>query len=116
MYRVIAGIDTDQKNPGYKVIRIKPHVTDKLSFAKAELETYYGKVTSGWEFSAGKLSLNVDIPVNTTAIIYIPATDAGRIEEGGKKLSANKDIELAGTEDGYVMVKVGSGTYRFSVN
>ncbi|MGV8137724.1 MAG: family 78 glycoside hydrolase catalytic domain [Mangrovibacterium sp.] len=116
MYRIIAGIDTDQKNPGYKVIRIKPHVTDKLSFAKAELETYYGKVTSGWEFTAGKLSLDVGIPVNTTAIIFIPATDAGRIEEGGKKLSANKDIELAGTEDGYVMVKVGSGSYRFSVN
>ena len=116
MYRVIAGIDTDQKNPGYKVIRIKPHVTDKLSFARAELETYYGKVTSGWEFSAGKLSLDVGIPVNTTAIIFIPATDAGRIAESGKKLSANKEVELAGTEDGYVMVKVGSGSYRFTVN
>lgn len=116
MYRTVAGIDTDEKNPGYKVIRIKPHVTDKLSFAKAELETYYGKVTSGWENTSGKLSLDITIPVNTTAIIHIPAKDAGNIEESGKKLSASKEVELAGTEDGYVIVKVGSGNYRFTVN
>ncbi|MGV8092604.1 MAG: family 78 glycoside hydrolase catalytic domain [Mangrovibacterium sp.] len=116
MYRKIAGIDTDEKNPGYKVIRIKPYVTDKLNFAKGELETYYGKITSSWENTAGKLTLNVDIPVNTTAVIYIPGTDAGRITEGGKKLSSVKDVELTGTEDGYVMVKVGSGNYRFMVN
>lgn len=116
MYREVAGIDTDVENPGYKLIRIRPHVTDKLSFAKAELETYYGKVASAWENIAGKLSLNVEIPVNTTAIVYIPATDAGRVKEGGKNLSSVKDVELAGTADGYVLVKVGSGSYKFTVN
>lgn len=115
LYRKAAGIDTDPENPGYKVIRIKPLITDKLSQAKAELETYYGKVVSAWENVAGKLSLDVEIPCNATAVIYIPATDAGRIEEGGKKLSSSKDVELAGMEGGYVKVKVGSGSYRFTV-
>lgn len=116
MYRVVAGIDTDEKTPGFKVIRIKPLVTSKLSFVKAELETYYGKVGSAWENIAGKLSLNVQIPVNTTAVVYIPAKDAAQIMESGKKLSSVKDVELAGMENGYVMVKVGSGAYKFTVN
>jgi alpha-L-rhamnosidase len=115
MYRTVTGIDSDPENPGYKVIRIKPYLTDKLNQAKGELETYYGKVVSAWENVAGQLSLNVEIPVNTTAIVYIPATDAGRIQEGGKKLSSVKEVELAGTEDGYVKVKVGSGSYLFTV-
>lgn len=116
MYRYVAGIDTDPKTPGFKVIQIKPHITDKLTFAKAELETYYGKVVSSWENVAGKLTMNVEIPVNTTAVVWVPASDAGKITEGGKKLSAVKDVEPAGTEGGYVLFKVGSGSYRFSVN
>ncbi|MGD9555628.1 MAG: family 78 glycoside hydrolase catalytic domain [Mangrovibacterium sp.] len=116
MYRIVTGIDTDPQQPGYKRVRIKPHVTDKINFAKAELETYYGRILSSWEKVAGKLTLNVHIPVNTTAEIWIPATDAGSIQEGGKRLSTVKDIEVTGTEKGYVLIKTGSGNYRFTVN
>ncbi|WP_423128634.1 family 78 glycoside hydrolase catalytic domain [Gaoshiqia sp. Z1-71] len=116
MYRVVAGIDTGQETPGYKSIRIKPHVSSKLSHAKAELETYYGKVASGWEISGGKLNLNVEIPVNTTATVYIPATDVSKVKESGKALNVQRAIELVGPENGYVVVKIGSGKYQFTVN
>ncbi|MGD9931389.1 MAG: family 78 glycoside hydrolase catalytic domain [Mangrovibacterium sp.] len=116
LYRVVAGIDTDEEQPGYKAIRIKPQVSNKLTHAKATLETYYGKVSSAWERIGGRLNLNVEIPVNTTATIYVPETDVSKVKESGRSLAGHKDLELVGLEEGYVIVKVGSGLWQFSVN
>jgi len=115
MYREITGINTEEKNPGYKVIRIKPHMGKELSFAKAGLETYYGKIVSGWKMTDGKLSMNVTIPANTTAEIYIPAKAASLIKEAGKSLDLLKGAVVKETKDGYVVVRVGSGNYEFEV-
>ena len=65
------------------------------------------------KYTGENLTLDVEIPVNTTCTIYIPGSDAGQITEGGKPLSQVKEIRIDGTEDGYVIVKVGSGKYRF---
>ncbi|MCW0484298.1 glycoside hydrolase family 78 protein [Gaoshiqia sediminis] len=116
LYRVVTGIDTDEEQPGYKAIRIKPQVSNKLTHAKATLETYYGKVSSAWERIGGRLNLNVEIPVNTTATVYVPATDASKVKESGRSITGHKDLELVGSEEGYVIVKVGSGLWQFSAN
>lgn len=116
MYRVVAGLDTDESAPGYKRIIIKPYLTDKLTHAAASLDTYYGKLRSGWRKENGKLILEVEIPVNTNAEIFIPATDASQIIEGGQLLSASKEISIKGNEMGYTRVSVGSGVYHFEVN
>lgn len=116
IYREIAGIDTDEKNPGYKMIRIKPHIGKGLSHAKAELETYYGKVVSGWDTGRGKLVMHVEIPANTTAEIYIPTTDIGKISENRKQVNLQKDIVLTGKTDTSVILHVGSGSYDFTVD
>src|SRR5258705_7551070 len=76
MYRVIAGIDTYSDAPGYKHIRIKPHTGGNLTFANADLETYYGKVSSHWKVENGKLIMEVVIPPNTMAAIFVPGSSA----------------------------------------
>jgi alpha-L-rhamnosidase len=114
MYRVMTGIDTDSTAPGYKRIIIKPHLTDKLTFADAALETYYGKVASSWKKEGGKLQMEVTIPANTTALIYVPATSAEKVREGGRLLSAVKELHQKGADRGYVAVEVGSGKYVFT--
>jgi alpha-L-rhamnosidase len=116
MYRVVAGIDTDESAPGYKKITIKPHVGGSLTNAAAELQTYYGTVRSGWKKNGGHLQLDVTIPANTTATIYIPAKENAVIKEGGKELASVKGMNVANSKDGYVAVETGSGTYRFTVD
>jgi alpha-L-rhamnosidase len=61
-----------------------------------------------------KLTMEIEIPVNTTATIYIPATDAAKVSEGGKLISTIRELELQGKEDEYVVVKTGSGKYVFT--
>ncbi len=114
MYRVMAGLSVDE--PGYKKIKIMPHIGGGLTSAKADLQTYYGKASSAWEFQNDLLILTAEIPANTMATIFIPAKSADDITEGGKKISANKDFKIVGQEDKYVKIETGSGKYVFSIN
>jgi alpha-L-rhamnosidase len=115
MYRVVAGIDTDEKAPGYKGIIIKPHPGGGLTKASANFESNYGRIASSWQVTGNSMEFRVEIPANTTAVIYIPASSADAVSEGGKKLSALKDLEVMSVENGTVAVKAGSGNYQFVV-
>jgi alpha-L-rhamnosidase len=115
MYRVVAGIDTYEDGPGYKHIRIMPHIGGGLTDVSAALQTYYGQLSSHWKLENGQLVFDVEIPSNTTAIIYIPATKADDISESGNLITTAKEIQLAGTEKEYVVLKTGSGKYHFEV-
>jgi alpha-L-rhamnosidase len=116
MYRVMVGLDIDEDGIGYKKIRIRPHVGGKFTHASATYQTQYGTLSSGWKIENGKLLLNAEVPANTTATIYIPATAASDVLENGQPLSSAKDIQVVGKEKEYVVVKVGSGKYVFSTN
>ena len=115
MYRVVAGLDMDEDGPGYKKITIQPHIGKGLSHASATLQTYYGVLSSSWKTENGNLTLDVEIPANTSATVYIPATNASAVSESDKRLTDVKEIQVTGTKDGYLIVKIGSGQYHFVV-
>jgi alpha-L-rhamnosidase len=115
MYRQMVGLDTYEDGVGYKHIKVKPHIGGDFSFASATLNTYYGKLSSGWKLEGDKITMEVEIPANTSATIFVPATNTAAITESGKSISANNDIKITGTEDGYTILHVGSGKYRFTI-
>jgi len=93
MYRVISGVDTETDGPGYKKIIIKPIVGGNLTYANAAYETPYGKLTSNWKIQGNTFYLDVEVPANTTATIYVP------------------DFNQTA---GYKKQQVGSGSYHFT--
>ena len=111
MYRDITGLDAE--TAGYKEIRIQPRPGGSFAKASADLQTLYGLAASRWERNEKNLSLEVEIPANTTATIYMPAADAAAISEGGKPLASLPDIRVTGKANGAVILQVGSGKYRF---
>jgi alpha-L-rhamnosidase len=113
MYRVVAGIDTYEGAPGYKRIRIMPHTTDSVTYAKAELKTYYGTISSHWKRENNKLHLEIEIPANTKATVYVPANRVESVTEKNVPLRSVNGLEIMGIENGYVVVQVGSGKYYF---
>ena len=115
MYRVVAGLDTDEEKTGYKKIIIRPHVSEKLGHAAATLQTYYGKLHSGWKLDSGKLTLDIVIPANTTATVFVPAADVNTISENGQQINNRREINVAGAESGFVKLQLGSGSYEFTV-
>jgi alpha-L-rhamnosidase len=116
MYRQMIGIDTEEDSVGYKKSKIQPHIVGGFTKAEATYLTPYGKLSAGWRVENGKLIIDAEIPANTTATIYIPASSADAVMEGGKNVAAAKDIQMEGVENGYVQMNVGSGKYSFSTD
>jgi alpha-L-rhamnosidase len=114
MYRVMAGLDTYEDGVGYKHSRIMPHIGGGFTSAAASLDTYYGKLNSSWKLEGDKLTLDIEVPANTTATVYVPSEELSKVSEGGKPLPDVKDIQVVEAKDGWVVLKVGSGKYRFA--
>ncbi|MFD2144569.1 glycoside hydrolase family 78 protein [Mucilaginibacter antarcticus] len=111
MYRTVAGIDTKADQVGYKGITIKPTIGGNFTKVDANYETPYGKVTSSWKVEGGNFVLDVVIPPNTTATVYVPTKGAGAVTEGGKPVTKSGE-----QVEGYTAVNVGSGNYHFSTS
>lgn len=114
-YRGVLGIDQTKKSIAYREIEINPAVVGDLTSAKGSYECMYGMISIEWEKQQSSFRLNVEIPVNTTAIVYLPATPSSKIAEGRNPLKNGKDIQLLGFENGKAKLKIGSGAYSFLV-
>jgi alpha-L-rhamnosidase len=115
MYRAVAGLDTDESEPGYRHIVVKPHVGGGLTMARATLETYYGTTVSGWEWKDGRLRVSVTVPPNTKATVHLPTASHVSVTESGRSLTGSKDCSIGEAKDGRVTVTCGSGTYVFEM-
>ena len=114
MYRVAAGLDTDDSIPGYKKIKIQPHIGGNFTAVAADYRSDYGLISSHWKTDGNRLVLDVEIPANTTAKIYIPSSGADAITENNKPVASQKEIKIIGKQGEYVVVETGSGKYSFS--
>lgn len=128
LYRVVAGLDTEESAPGYREIRIQPHPGPGLTSARAELETPYGRVVSAWNIENESVTLEVEIPANTWATIHFPFlpgvpyqvvffentllnfSPPDESRPGSRELAPG--VEWAGRG----VVRIGSGRYRFEMN
>ena len=113
-YHDLAGIGIDLSVPGYKKITVKPQPVGDITWAKASVDTVQGKIESHWQIHDNRFVLNVTIPANTTATIFIPAKSVTGITEGGAAVETKKEIEFQWVESGYAVYKTGSGHYEFS--
>jgi len=111
LFGIVAGIDTE--GPGYKRIIIRPRPGGGFSYAKASYKSIHGKIVSDWRIKGRTFTLNVTIPANTTATVYVPARDAESVTEGGKPAASSKGVRFLRMEDGKAVYEVGSGNYVF---
>jgi alpha-L-rhamnosidase len=114
LYRFVAGIDLDTEKPGYKHFRIKPFPGPGLEFAQAEYNSIHGTIVSGWKVMGGRITMNITIPPNTTAMVFVPTEDASKITEGGNPAAESEGVKFLRVENSAAIFEVSSGTYVFS--
>jgi alpha-L-rhamnosidase len=114
-YTILAGIQPDEAHPGYGHIVIRPWVPPDLKWVRASIDTLRGTVASSWRKTRAGLRLDVAIPANACATVYIPAAAAAEVQESGRPLAEAEGVGLVGVRDGALLVHVGSGRYLFTV-
>jgi alpha-L-rhamnosidase len=110
LFNTVAGIDTD--GPGYKKIIIRP-MPGGITRAMASYDSINGKIVSNWQLKDGTFTLNVIIPANTTATVYIPAESAKNITESGRPATKAKGVRFLQIKQGTAVFTIGSGHYQF---
>jgi alpha-L-rhamnosidase len=114
-YRTLAGVNTDENEPGYKHIIIKPDLPEKLDEVFYSNLTPYGKVVSEVKRNNGRLEMNLTIPVGSYATVYIPVSGNSVVTESGQDIKAVTGIEMPGFDNRRVIVKAMQGSYQFVV-
>ena len=87
-----------------------------LTWAKARVRTIRGEVRSEWRLEGRRFILNVTVPANTTATVYVPGTDPAAVREGGGPAASAEGVSFLGIEAGSCLYALASGRYEFSVD
>jgi alpha-L-rhamnosidase len=111
LYQQVAGIGTD--GPGYRKIVIHPAIAAGLTSARASYDSPAGRIESAWRVNGKHLRLDVTIPANTTAMVYVPAKSASGVSESGRAAVKSPGVSLVHADDGEAVFRVMSGRYRF---
>ena len=114
-YNGLGGIGQTENSIAYKEIKINPQVVGDITFANTSYESAYGTIRSHWKKTGNGFRLNVTVPANTTAVVYLPAKDGSLVKEGKLSIQKRNDIKQIGNENGKLKVQVGSGNYHFFV-
>jgi len=106
-YHDLAGIQNAPGSAGFKSIVINPQPVGNVIWVKASYDSIRGKIVSNWKRDDKTFTLNVTIPPNTTATVFVPAKSADAVTEDGK----------AGTtflrmENGRAVIAIQSGAYE----
>jgi alpha-L-rhamnosidase len=111
LFRIIGGISEDA--PGYRRIRIAPAPGAGLDWAKTSYDCIHGRIVSSWKRDGEKLTLEVMIPANTTATVFVPAKEASSVTEGGKPIDKAEGVRFLRMEGSCAVYEIGSGHYAF---
>lgn len=109
-YRCLGGIRSEA--PGFKSFTIQPY-TDTLDWVKSRYQSPHGEIRSDWSKKDGHLTMEVTIPVNTSATVHVPCKDAAGVTESGKPAATAVGVKFLRTENGAAVYAVRSGSYRF---
>jgi hypothetical protein len=113
-YHDLAGIQPDPAGPGFKQIIIRPAVVGDLTWVRASYDSVRGRIASAWKRDGRRLTLDVTIPPNTTATVYVPTADADSVTEGGAAAARSPGVRFLRMDDNAAVFAVTSGTYAFA--
>ncbi len=114
-YKDLVGIACSPDGPGYQHIVVKPNPVGDLAWAEATHNSIRGPIRVRWQRHAERFTLDVDVPTNATATVYLPALSADSVTESGVAAADSDGVRFAGAEGDRVLFEVGSGGYRFEV-
>lgn len=103
LYRVVAGLETDELEAGFRHTVIKPCVGKRMAYVTASYAGIYGDIAVSWRRDADRIALEVTLPPNTTATVILGP-------------NATEIVSPVPLEDHCKdhCIEIGSGTYRLS--
>ena len=97
VYRTVAGLAPDPEAPGYRRVIVGPRPSARLTWAKASIDTPFGRLAVDWRLDGDRMDIDLTVPPGATAVLSLP-------------VDADSSVEGA---DGDTL---GPGTHRLSIH
>lgn len=110
-YQHVAGIELDANSIGFKEFVIRPCTGSGLSHAAARYDSIHGPIEGRWELAGEELRLQVRVPANTRARVYVPSAAGQSVAMAGP--SEPDHVQELGREENYAVFALSSGSYEF---
>jgi alpha-L-rhamnosidase len=111
--KTIGGINLAAPTKG---LVIRPRLDPNLTWARTSYRSPFGTIATSWKRDGDHLDLEVTIPANLSALVFLPA-DAKDITEGGRPIADAEGVAARPPAGGGnplgLPFRVQSGTYRF---
>ncbi len=126
-YKSVLGIQQSDQSLAFSKIIIKPSIVGDLTWAKGSYHSVRGKIGSYWWKFGDDLHLEVTIPANTEATVYLPLPDGIEPDIFEGNLQLVKKGEIVDEQSDHIRIdpirsweksaraRIGSGTYHFIV-
>jgi alpha-L-rhamnosidase len=106
----LVGIDQQPGSTAYRKLRIHPATgpgIDNLACVQGSYTTPQGVATTSVVRNAGGLTMNVTMPANTTAEIWVPWAE-------GQPVKAPRRATFIRNDGGYAVYAIGAGSFEFT--
>ena len=100
LYRYVAGIDNQPGTAGFRKIALNPYPGPGLDYAKADYYSINGIISSGWKRNGDKLTVDVTVPTNTTALFSMPSAEGATVTERAVDAATAEGVTPVGYENG----------------
>ena len=112
-YEGLAGIRPDPAQPGFKHFQLRPGIVDSVDWVDCRYASPFGDIVSNWRRLGDKLSMNIAVPANTTATVFVPAKEVASVTESGQPATSAEGVKFLRMESNATVYVVDSGTYQF---
>ncbi len=112
-YESLAGIAPDPNQPGFRHLRMQPRPVLGLDFVRASYNAATGFIRSDWQLDQNDFVWSIELPANTSATVLVPAQSVNQVTESNKPIGSTAGVRFREMQQGYAVVEIGSGEYRF---
>lgn len=119
MFETLAGIQAG--SPSYEKIIIRPtppspgsNADQKpIDWVRASHDSIRGRISSSWRLKDGTFEIEVEIPTNTTALVYVPVGESPDVSIDGQSVEAHQHASASPkSELGRLVLELQSGSYK----
>lgn len=114
LYRHVAGIELDSNVAGFKQFVIKPYLGGGLKHVEASYNSIQGTIKSRWVREGERFQLEIIIPANTQAQVFLPCKAENIALDSGESVEQCPHLQYSHCEEQYTVITADSGAYHFT--
>jgi len=105
----LVGIDRAEDSVAHDALVFKPQPAGDLTWVEGSFETPRGLATSRWDKTDESFTLQIEVPANTTAEVWVPV-------DGSQNVTPPARATFDRVEDGFEVYTVGAGSFTFEAS